>query len=106
MNALLEKLLKKRGIESVKDMRTDEQEVFDKWERILGEGEITVERLQDFCRQQIKIIEGQYSEPDNSDKKDAYFKACLNVYSTLLRAIESPKAERQALEKYLQQLIQ
>ena len=106
MHGLLSKLLKKRGIKDIRDLSSEEQETFDKWERILSEGELTIEKFADFCRKQKGIIESQYINPDNSEKKDIYLKACLAVYSALLDIIKAPQAERQALEKYLNQLLQ
>lgn len=88
-------------------MDKDEKETFDRWDFILSsEGDFTVEKLEEFCGKQIEIIEEQFTNPDNSDKKDIYLKACLAVYSALRKMIHTPQAERQALEKYLLQLIQ
>ena len=87
-------------------MSEDEKQNFDRWDLILsGEGEMTIEKLEEFCDEQINTIEEQFTNPDNSDKKDTYLKACLVVYSALRKAIHAPQAERQALERYLQQLI-
>lgn len=107
MHGLLQKILQKRGIKDIRDLTKEERDTFDRWQSILSEGEITVEKIKLFCQQQIKIIENQYTNPDNSEKKDNYLKACLAVYSALLGIIETPQqVERQALIKYLQQLIQ
>ena len=106
MHGLLAKLLQKREIKDVRDLSVEEQETFDKWEKILGEGEITLQHIKDFCQDQIRIIQSQYTNPDNSEKKDIYLKACLGIYTALIGVIEKPKMERSALIKYLEQLIQ
>ena len=106
MHGLIAKLLQKKKINDIRELTPDEKETFDKWDRVLSEGEMTIEKILEFCKKQIKIIEGQYINPDNSEKKDIYLKASLSVYTNLTRAIKAPKAEKEALEKYLNQLIQ
>lgn len=105
MNPLLEKLLRKKNVNNVSDLSDDEKSTYDNWQKILSEGEITVDKIRDFCKVQKKLIEGQYSNADNTDKKDNILKASLGIYNALIGLIESPKAEREALEKYLNQLI-
>lgn len=105
MHPLIVKLLQKRKIKDIRELSEEERTTFDKWEQVLSEGEITIEKIKEFCQQQIKLIENQYTNPDNSNKKDNYLKACLSVYQALLRIIEGKRSVRQALEKYLNQLI-
>ena len=42
MNLLLSKLLKKRGIATKAELSIEEKENFDRWEKILFWGEITI----------------------------------------------------------------
>ena len=108
MHPLITDLFKKRKINSVEDLSSEEKETFDKWERILSEGEITPEKMAEFCRNQLKIIDGKLSDLDNppSGQKDSILKAALAIYSALLKIIEGPKAEKESLERYLKQLTE
>ena len=106
MHPLIANLLKKRKINSIEDLGEDEKETFDKWEATLSGGELTVDKIAEFCRRQVKVIESQYTNPDNSPKKDNFLKATLSVYSSLLKLIEGKEAEKASLERYLQQLLQ
>lgn len=105
MNTLLAKWLDKLKVKNVNDLSSEEKATFDKWESILSEGEMTVDKIKEFCKTQKAIIETQYSNPDNSSKKDSVLKASLGFYNALIGIIESPKAEKEALEKHLIQLI-
>jgi hypothetical protein len=105
MHALLEKLLLKRKITSVANLTPDEKEQYDRWESVLGEGEMTVDKMRDFCSSQIGVIKGQMKGLDNSQLKNERLIVYLNVYDTMLTLIDSPRAEREALEKYLNQLL-
>lgn len=105
MNFLLQKWLEKIGVKNVSNLSADEKATYDSWNKTLSEGEITVDKIKEFCKAQKKLIEGQYSNPDNTDKKDNILKASLGIYNALIGLLESPMAERESLEKYLNQLI-
>lgn len=104
MHTLLEKLLKKRGINNVNDLNTEEKAQFDTWQSQLSEGEITVKRISDFCQLQLDIIKAQMKGIDNSPAKNERLTIYFNIYDTLLNLINSPQAERESLVKYLEQL--
>ena len=106
MLAILERLLKKRGIKDVSVLSNDEKADFDRWNKVLSEGEISVEKIKTFCQQQIKLIESQWKNLDNSERKNERLIVMHVVYSAILEAIEAPKIERENLEKYLVGLIE
>lgn len=106
-HSLLEKLLKKRGIESIAELKTGEgKEEFDQWNKILSsEGEVTVSKIREFCESQKKIIEGRWRDLDNSKEKNERLILLHTVYSAIIEAISIPQKQREELEKYLQQLL-
>ena len=105
MHSLLEKLLVKRGIKNVNELDTDEVQTFDGWNKILSEGEITIDKVGKFCQSQLDIIEGQLKDFDNTPQKNERLVIYFNVYKTLKDLISNPQAERSNLEKYLINLI-
>lgn len=105
MHPLLQNWLNKIKITDVNKLSTDEKATFDDWNRVLSEGEITVEKITQFCKAQKRIVETQYTNPDNSEKKDHILKASLGFYNSMLNLLESPKAEKEAIEKDLIQKI-
>lgn len=102
---LIEKLLRKRGIESTDKLAEHEKPTFDGWQRILSEGTITVDKIQEFCRAQLSLIHGKFKE-DNSNEKNNKLIAMHNVYKSILDVIDKPKIEKEQLEKYLHDLIE
>jgi len=101
---LLSKILQKKGIKDTSELSPEERQDFDRWKAILSK-DVSVETIKDFCKFQISVIENKFATGENTDKQDAFLKASLNVYLNLLKAIEAPKQEREALERYLQDLI-
>jgi len=101
---LLSRLLAKRGIEKVDDLDLEEQATFKQWEKILSDSEISVEKIAEFCKGQIHIIEGKWkANPGSENPKLITYHV---IYKTLVELIEGPKAERENLERYLNQLLQ
>ena len=105
MYPLLEELLKKRGITNVNELNAEEAEQFDSWQKTLTEGEMSVEKIRDFCQVQLDIIKEQMKGIDNSYDKNERLTIMFNIYDSLLTLIGSPAAERESLEKYLTQLL-
>lgn len=110
MNNLLAKLLVKRGI-TRKDLDdkpvipgvASEKDQFEQWEKLLSGEEVTVKNIEDFCKYQIGQIEKKWEDFSNAGNEKLVM--VHTVYNTILKAISAPKAEREALEKYLIQLL-
>src|SRR3990167_121961 len=105
MHALLSKLLKKRGIATKAELSIEEKENFDRWEKILSGGEITIEKLSMFCKAQVALIETQWKDLSNSAEKNQRLIIMHTVYTTILRAMTAPEVERASLEDYLTNLL-
>ena len=114
MHILLTKLLNKRGIKDVAELDDrpiiegvlSEKGQFEKWNETLlgGEDVFSVDRLKSFCISQKKVIEGQWKNLDNDTRKNDRLITMHTVYSILLEAIDSPKVEREKLERELENL--
>lgn len=100
--SLLSKLLEKRGIEKEEDLSAEEKAVFDGYKRVLSGETVKVEDIKTFCESQIRVIE---SLCDGKTPLTILQQACLHVYFNILKAIQAPEAEREALERHLTQLI-
>lgn len=106
MHGLLTKLLRKRGIESIEELDAEEVKTFQEWQAVLSKEELTIKDIKDFCQTQVDMIENKWTDLNLEQTKKAELIPYHTVYKTLLRAIDSPKAIREALEKNLIQLIQ
>lgn len=104
MIPILANLLKKRGIEKKDDLTIEEAAQFEKWEGILSK-DVSVDSIRDFCHSQLRRIETEWKDLDKSKERNDRLIVMHTVYKQLIAVIESPKAEREALEKYLQSLI-
>ncbi|MEK6828667.1 MAG: hypothetical protein AABY15_00950 [Nanoarchaeota archaeon] len=105
MHSLISRLFIKEGIKDFEDLSESDKETYDNWQRILSEGEITIDKMVEFCNNQIAIIEGNWKDFDNSKEKNERLIVMHTVYRTLVNVITKPKAEKEALEKYLLDLL-
>lgn len=105
MKGILQKLLQKRGINSVEEMQSEERTTFDSWERILSKDELTIEDVKRFCQSQIDIIDGKWRDLSIPQDKKAEFIPYHAVYRTLLTAMDAPRSAREQLELHLNQLV-
>lgn len=103
---LLEKFLKKKGIEKPEDLTQEEKKVFDEWQIILGKEELTLDDVKTFCQSQIDVIETHWKDLTIANEKKSELIPYHTTYKTLLMAIDSPKAMRSALETQLNQMLQ
>jgi hypothetical protein len=103
--SILDKILKKRGFNNTSELSPEEKETFDKWERILSDGEMSIDKIKLFCESQVGIIESQFRNIDNSKEKNERLILQHNIYKTIISVIVSPQAERENLEKYLKTLL-
>ena len=110
MNNILSQLLQKRGI-TKKDLDTkpvipgvaSEKDQFEHWDKVLSEEPVTVLVVENFCKAQISIIEKKWEDLSNAHNERLVI--AHTIYSAILKAIKAPLVEREALEKYLNQLI-
>lgn len=105
MHHLLQRLLKKRGLE-VDHLEGSEKETFDNYNKVLSQGEVSVEKIKEFCENQVRLIEGKWKNFDNSSEKNDRLIVQHSVYKTILQVFEAPTRERENLEKYLVDLIE
>jgi len=103
--SILTQLLKKRGIKDTTELSNEEKRDFDRWNQILSKGEMSVEKILEFCKNQKQVIENQWTNLDNDAIKNERLVIQHTIYSKLIAAIVSPQSEREALEKHLQDLI-
>jgi len=105
MHQLLKQLLGRKGIGDITELEEYEKQDFERWNRILSEGEISVDKIKKFCESQIKIIENKWKDLDNTKEKNDKLITMHIVYKTLLELIEAPSIEKENLEKYIASLI-
>lgn len=105
MRDILEKLLRKRGLNSVEDLDQEEKETFEAWQSVLSKDELTTQDIKNFCQNQVDTINGRWQDLSLEQAKKAELIPYFTVYNLLLKVIDSPKEAKEALEKNLNQLI-
>lgn len=105
MHTLIEKLFKKKGIKSIDDLSPEEKADFDRWQGVLSNEPVTLEKFNEFLSLQKNLIETQMGNLDNSLEKNTRLVLLHTVYSKLLKVSVADKTEREALEKYLTSLV-
>jgi hypothetical protein len=102
--SILTQFLEKKGIKDPEELSQDERQVYLEWKRILSDdGEMTVDKIKQFCENQVDVIESKWKDLEYGKKADLIpYHTC---YKLIIGAIDSPKGEREALEKHLNQLI-
>lgn len=102
---LLSRILEKRGIKSADELSSDEKADFQRWKGILSGGEVTLDKVVEFCTAQKSLIETQWENKDNSKEKNERLIIAHTIYSKICKVITSPQAEKEALERYLESLL-
>jgi len=104
--SLLTKLLEKRNIKSLEELTKEERATFDGYQQILSKKELTVADIKQFLEGQLSIIETRWKDFNIDQAKKAELIPYFTVYKVILQAIDSPQAERAALEQLLIQQIE
>jgi hypothetical protein len=105
MHSLIERLMKKRGINNPQELQLEEKKTFDEWQLILNKEQLETDDIVAFIRAQIGVIENKWKDLDVPTAKKADLIPYHVVYKTLLAAIESPSHARKALEIQINQLL-
>ena len=104
MHQLLAKYMRKFGI-TPDNMTEEERQTIERWSPILNEEAVTVEKIVEFCKRQKSLIESKWENRERDRSNDPFLADIHAMYSLLTRMIESPKNERIALEKRLEQML-
>lgn len=102
--SILDKWLNKKGIISPNELTEDEKKTYDNYKAVLSGENISVDKIKEFCHNQVKLIETKFANNPRTDD-DIYLKACLHVYLNIIKCIEVPQVERERVEKYLLSII-
>lgn len=102
--SILDKLLKKRGIEHIEELSQEERVQFDNWNRVLSKETLKLEDIETHCKNEVKKIQDKFKDSRNVED-DRFYKACLHVYLNILALFEADQVQRESLEKHLNQIL-
>ena len=102
---ILDKLLKKRGIDNQDELDSEEKAIFENWRKILSKEELTINDVKDFCKTQISIIESKWQDMTTEVNKKNELIPYHTVYKSIEKLLDAPRAEREQLEAQLNRLL-
>lgn len=97
----LSRLLEKRNI-TLEELSPEEVATVKEWTVRLAKTEVTVSDITDFCKRQVEVI---LANCDGVTPLTPIQQAALHIYPNIIKSIEGPIAEREALERHLEELI-
>jgi hypothetical protein len=112
MNNIITKLLEKRGIKDVDELKGGERAKIETWSRIFSR-EVKVEDISRFIELEISRIEDEWLDTSDKNpfsylfewKKNLEAKARIRNYKNLQAVIREPEKNKENLEKYIKKLI-
>ena len=105
MKDILSRLLGKRKI-TLDDLDKEEKKTFEQWNAVLSKEEITIEDVKAFCQHYIENIETLWADYGIEHGRKAELIPYHSFCKTFLKVVDSPKIQREALEKNLLQLLE
>jgi hypothetical protein len=93
---MLDAILQKLGLTSIDDLKPEEKATWLKWSTILGKDDVSIDDLKKFLPQELERANVELRKHENSDKKDAYYKAYGDILATILKFIVTPTARKTA----------
>ena len=102
---ILSKLFKKRGIKDYTELSGEERVQYENWKAILSKEDLSISDVKDFCNDQLTIIETQFKDLDRDLNKTERLVLLHSVYTAIMTLLDSPRVERENLEKYLTGLL-
>jgi hypothetical protein len=100
---MLDQILQQLGLKSIDDLKPEEKATWMRWAKILGRADVSIDDLKKFLPQELERANVELRKHENSDKKDAYYKAYGDILATILRFILTPTNERDNLKTMLKQ---
>lgn len=101
---MLEKFLKKLGVNSYLDLNDEEKATYMEWEKSLSGRKITDKEVQDFLAFELDQAVTRVTEVNLSEKDEMFRKVEIRFIKKLQSFINSPLVEKQFAEKAIEQL--
>lgn len=102
---ILTQVLNKIG-KKYEELDPEEKATYDNWEKVLSGGPVTIEKLVEFLKMEVKKNTELLTNMDVKlkDTKDLWLKMAINRDELLLVFIESPEKAAEKLTGYLKTL--
>lgn len=102
---MLEKFLKKLGVQSYLDLNEEEKATYIEWEKSLSGRKITDQEVKEFLEFELSQAVTRVTEINLSKEDEIFRKVEIKFIKKLQDFINSPLVEKQFAEKAIEQLI-
>ena len=105
MHSLIERLLNKRGIKSIDDLKAKEREVYQAWMQVLTKPDTTIDDIKRVLPIETERVNAELRKYDNTERKELYLKAYANLLTFFTTLITSPEKQRNELKAQIEQQL-
>lgn len=102
---MLNKYLKKLGLNSFSDLNEEEKKTFHEWEEALNERKLTDKEVEDWLTAELDIATSRICEEGLDSNVITFRQVEIKFIKKILNFINSPKVARQFAEKSIKQLM-
>ena len=98
---ILNKYLKKIGVQSYDELNSEEKETFREWEIALSGRKLTDEDVQNFLNQELEIAIARLTEVDLPKETEIFRKMEVKMIRKIQNFLNAPQIEKKLLENQL-----
>lgn len=102
---LLAQYLRKVGVERYDDLNSEEKATFRQWEQALEGRRLTDEDVRGFLDRELEESIQTLISKNLNEREDTFLKMKVDFIRRLTGFLDSPKAEKKALEQLIQQQL-
>ena len=103
--SILDKFLKKKGIEKYEDLNTEEQETYRQWEEMLVGRRLTDQEIEKFFIAELDDVLDKIPKQIDGSRNDMFLKMKLDFIRSVQRFLALPKTEKEMAEKTIESMI-
>jgi hypothetical protein len=104
INDLLQKLLKRKGVNEFSELTEEEKETYRKWDTILAGRKLTDNDVSLFLNTELEEVLQKLTNPLLSQREDVFLKMKLEFIRKIKLFLKTPEIEKNLIEQELKQL--
>lgn len=102
---MLEKFLKKLGVNSYLDLNAEEKETYKQWELSLSGRKLTEKEVDAWLKSELDLAVTRLTDTDLTKEAEIFRKVEVRFIKKIINFLDSPKVEKQFAEKAIEQLV-
>lgn len=102
---MLEKFLKKLGVNSYDELNSDEKETYKEWEQSLSGRKLTDKDVENFLELELETAVSRLTEVNLSKEDEIFRKVEVRFIKKIKNFLDGPKLEKKFAERAIEELI-